>query len=816
MQEASHKIERAVQIAMACTSALGTLLLGLGQQSVFLPCIAILAAVASIVLTDTLAIFRLNRNLANIAALLAVCYSVSGVVIGTQDNQTALIAVANLLVYLQIVLQFQEKSLRIYWSLSVLSLLQVVVASALNLSVTFGPLLLIYLAVALTSLSLLFVFRETRRFYDQAPASFRAAEPIGPPGPPRRWPLVDSGATWTGVVGEDLARPLLGARMAWHVAAMCAITVVVTALIFFGVPRVNRNTWRASGGGATSVTGFSEEVSLGHMGRILQSNQEVMRASFRRLDSETPFRISGECYLRGATLSSYRNGNWSHEPGDGFGFRSQSLQSPPANRGRVVQAIKLDAPLRPSMAGRYSILFSTYPVYRHERHSFDLEVDRSRRQLLVDNTTLPDVVPQLRYTTRSGAFRGAHLARYTPEPLDYRYSSLSRLQADEIAALRNLISTAQSIVDEAGATTPLDKALAIERHFLFPNRYDYDLDPDVRRTRGVDPIEDFVANHRTGHCEYFASAAVLMLRSQGIPARMVVGYKSGEWNSVGSYYQFLERHAHAWVEVYLPPGAFPQNQLAEDDYIPRDSGAWLRLDPTPADFTAEAEVDEDSLTARIGDAVDYVQILWDEYVLGLNPQRQSESIYQPIVDGIARFLESLRNERAWLGRILIGATASLLGALLIGLAWALLYRRGRPSSEREDVGTLLTAPLRWLAGLLRRDAHEQPRARRAHVDFYDRLERLLFRQGLTRNTGQTQREFAAAAGGVLADQPHLQSVAGVPRRVAGAYYQVRFGNLALDSRQRQAVEQALHDLEAALSAPPAASAASAAEEKDTS
>jgi hypothetical protein len=85
-----------------------------------------------------------------------------------------------------------------------------------------------------------------------------------------------------------------------------------------------------------------------------------------------------------------------------------------------------------------------------------------------------------------------------------------------------------------------------------------------------------------------------------------------------------------------------------------------------------------------------------------------------------------------------------------------------------------------------------------HIAFYQRLESLLKRQGLVRLAGQTQREFAAAAGGRLADVPHLQAVAGVPRRVAEAFYRVRFGGPPLDSREEQAVEQALRDLEAAL------------------
>ena len=73
----------------------------------------------------------------------------------------------------------------------------------------------------------------------------------------------------------------------------------------------------------------------------------------------------------------------------------------------------------------------------------------------------------------------------------------------------------------------------------------------------IDPIEDFVANNPRGHCEYFAAALALMLRSQGIPARVVLGYRCDEWNGPGKCYQVRQSDAHAWVEAYLAAGDIP-------------------------------------------------------------------------------------------------------------------------------------------------------------------------------------------------------------------------------------------------------------------
>ena len=107
-------------------------------------------------------------------------------------------------------------------------------------------------------------------------------------------------------------------------------------------------------------------------------------------------------------------------------------------------------------------------------------------------------------------------------------------------SLPKLMALADEIVQEkAPDGNNYERARAMESHFLEPDLYTYSLDMSLvnaQRQEGVDPIEDFVSNHRTGHCEYFASALTLMLRSQGIPARMVIGYRPSEFNYIGNYY----------------------------------------------------------------------------------------------------------------------------------------------------------------------------------------------------------------------------------------------------------------------------------------
>ena len=91
--------------------------------------------------------------------------------------------------------------------------------------------------------------------------------------------------------------------------------------------------------------------------------------------------------------------------------------------------------------------------------------------------------------------------------------------------------------------------------------YDYTLNMEVENP-DRDPVEEFLTVRKRGHCEYFASALALMLRSVGIPSRLVTGFKGADFHESEGYYEVQQRHGHVWVEAFV------------DD-------EWIVLDPTP-------------------------------------------------------------------------------------------------------------------------------------------------------------------------------------------------------------------------------------------
>ncbi len=131
--------------------------------------------------------------------------------------------------------------------------------------------------------------------------------------------------------------------------------------------------------------------------------------------------------------------------------------------------------------------------------------------------------------------------RATPDFIQQRYTQLPPDLPERIYALtRNLTST---------AATPYDEALAIES-YLRAN-YPYTLEVGMPPA-GVDVADYFLFELKKGYCDYYATAMVVMARSVGLPARLVMGYASGTYNPTAAEYIVSAADAHAWVEVYFP------------------------------------------------------------------------------------------------------------------------------------------------------------------------------------------------------------------------------------------------------------------------
>jgi hypothetical protein len=192
----------------------------------------------------------------------------------------------------------------------------------------------------------------------------------------------------------------------------------------------------------------------------------------------------------------------------------------------------------------------------------------------------------------------------------------------------------------------------------------------------TDPVGEFVFDKRRGYCEYFASAAVLLLRLQDVPARYVVGYAVGPSNREGGHYVVREADAHAWVEAYLP-----------------DRG-WVQVDPTPA-----AQFEAMRAPLRAGALAGE----WERFKAW-----------------VAETIATIR-QGGWLAA-LRGVWKPLLGVVVAALLffvgrriqWRKLLARRRKEEIRPDAGAVpaeLLHLLRDLDRVWRRSGHPRPPGR---------------------------------------------------------------------------------------------------------
>ncbi|HJZ93089.1 MAG TPA: transglutaminase domain-containing protein [Gemmataceae bacterium] len=316
-------------------------------------------------------------------------------------------------------------------------------------------------------------------------------------------------------------------------------------------------------------------------------------------------------------------------------------------------------------------------------------------------------------------------------------------------------------------------ARALERHLAASGEFTYTLDL-TRKDKAVDPVEDFLLNTKSGHCQRFATALALMLRTQAIPCQMVIGYRGCEGRGDG-WYDVREDHAHAWVEALVPApgdGLPPAGQLgprlgmawpvAERTGLlagglavispPMPEGwrpmRWLTLDPTPAGDIGESGVD-----SLFGQARERWASVLRALLLAYNQEsrdRAAEAVEQWVTEGNGPFY-------------LAGG-----GVALVALWWA---RR------------------RWQRVRV---------ARRPLPTHLRRLEAILRGAGYGRAAGQTAREYARGVGEVLRAASATAGVAVVPEQVVSAYYAERFGGRVTGDQQRRELDEALGRLERAL------------------
>ncbi|MDX2039280.1 MAG: DUF3488 and transglutaminase-like domain-containing protein [Isosphaeraceae bacterium] len=671
------------------------------------------------------------------------------------DENLVILAWTHWLVYLQIIMIFLPKTIRGDWRLFGVSVLQVVVGGFISQSDVEGMALISWAICSLWVLALFTLHRE----------AIRATLPAG--------------VKWTPALDPREPYPkLIDPAFLFSAARIAFTTLALGGVIFLAMPR--RPTLGSPAFGDSQgkhLTGFDDEVQLGQLGEILENDSVVMTVVLSDKQTGKTVQPKEELLFRGVSLVRYTRGRWRRLPGRADDVRSLPIKDRPANI--IVQNIRLEPTDNTN-------LFALKPILLAEAGQYRTGAPRPVTIDMLDGS----ITRQQRGNNLALDYRVESDARLSaPQPgLDYPDRPL-RLELSRIdnAALRDrLRAIALPVIEGVPPTDVASIARKLESFLRDSGKFHYTLAMDVV-DQNVDPVLDFLDNRKEGHCEYFASALALMLRSLGIPARVVNGFRGGDLNDLSNAWIVRQKHAHSWVEALVnPPPLIPYDKTYKAE--------WLVLDPTPALERAESISKVGGVPGSFRQITDFARYVWAFYVVGFNAERQRKFIYEPIQElfrqarvGYRLIWDFLKKSFAWVFDFPnVGALFSprgflvAFGLLLLGFGF---YRIGR-----------------WFVGRVWR------RFRGAEVDdsmlatgtlFYRRLVDLLRTYGVERPPHETPREFAARAAKKLCEMgPETQAVADVPPRVVDAFYRIRFGRHDLTEGDLDQLETRLDALEA--------------------
>ena len=463
------------------------------------------------------------------------------------------------------------------------------------------------------------------------------------------------------------------------------VSILLAAALFPLLPRIRSGAIFDKGFGPShNISGFSDQVELGEIGRIRQDPTVMLQIE----TDEGPVLSASNRYWRGLAFDHFDGKRWSVTPS----MRQRVAGAPEigvhlggAREGvRIVQQV-----IREGVSP--GVLFSPgLPTgMRGAVGRLERDVNGS---LFAHSTTNKRV--SYRISTRVRPRNRLDLANdeaLPPRENGDRYLQLPELRPEVAELARRIV---------ADATTDAERAVRIESWLLENGRYT-DSPPAFGSERS--PVENFLLDDTQGHCEYFASSMVVLARMAGLPARLVNGYASGHENSVGGFIEVAQSDAHTWVEVHFK------------------KAGWVRFDPTPPDLRMAGSLAMRQEGWR--ELASAVELWWFTNVVDFDRGHQARALRDLWLSWHRWRKERREGNGAPEGSSAApdaegfapGANGALWGfgmvALIVIMAAADFRRRKR---------------------------------RAALPDYYARALRVLRRSGLERETGETARSFARA------------------------------------------------------------------------
>lgn len=418
-----------------------------------------------------------------------------------------------------------------------------------------------------------------------------------------------------------------------------AVPLMVILFLFF--PRLPP-LWSVNLSAGQGQTGMSEVMSPGDIASLSQSTELAFRAFFKA--GERP--AKSELYWRGLVLSQFDGRAWTPD-------RSVSVRQPIAWTGQRLPAWVGQSLVLPQQQV-FDYRVTMEPTQREWLFALNVSYANPNTALgLTRDYTLQSREPiRLRQDFRFFQYRQAVLDTVLSDELRQVNLQLPRDSNPQSQAF------AQALLRQTNGDPDLYMQAILA--WIRQQNFVYTLQPP--RLAGQ-RIDQFLFETRRGFCEHYSSAFTFLMRSAGIPARVVVGYQGGQLGRDGESWEVRQMDAHAWSEVWLP------------------ERGWVRIDPTAAiaperieqgmaqmtnDATlfgngaaAQLRYQQFKLLGQAREWMDYAGYLWQRDVVGFDQDKQANQLLKWF--GLRSMTSQLL--------VMFGAFSSVVALIVLVLWW---------------------------------------------------------------------------------------------------------------------------------------------------
>lgn len=361
-------------------------------------------------------------------------------------------------------------------------------------------------------------------------------------------------------------------------------SIPLLVILFVLFPRIDGPLWGLPKDALSGTSGLDDEMSMGQISQLSLSNKVAFRVEFIDAIPE-----NSSLYWRGPVL-------WYSDGVKWVGNKRRVEPVPVSVQGSSVKyVVTMEATDKNWLYGlEMPIAAPEQSFFSHDLQILTRSVVRSRRRFELTSFT--------RFTI--SAVDEAELQQGLQLPQGYhpKAKTLGESWRDEGRNSREIVDAALNMFNTEAFYYTLNPPLLLD-----------------------DSVDQFIFESREGFCEHYAASFVILMRSAGVPARVVTGYQGGTLNPIGDYLVVRQRDAHAWAEVWL------------------DKDGWVRVDPTaavaperikegienaiPESFIEIPLVFQNSKMAqdiwrRIGHRLDAINNRWNQWILGYNHKRQ--------------------------------------------------------------------------------------------------------------------------------------------------------------------------------------------------